>query len=270
MGGLTVNKEAFDFVSYAMGEKNGGGGASVTVEALSVTENGTVTAPTGKAYSPVTVDVPQRDPYLYENCYALQLSRDPNVWTDDATITIDCKRLTTLAGLCGGTNPGYQKVKLKNVPSTALSLNAIVSGHGSSSNFKFLELDGDLVGAAASQGAFYSCRSLISVTGGSLDLSAATNVTNFAKFAEKLKTISFVGSSIKVSITFDGAKSLTDDSLVSIVNGLNGTVTGQTLTLDSTVKPKLSNIMGTVTDGVFSIDAQGSTTLMDFATVTKG
>ena len=34
-----------------------GGGSSVTVEALSVTQNGTYTAPTGKAYSPVTVSV---------------------------------------------------------------------------------------------------------------------------------------------------------------------------------------------------------------------
>ena len=34
------------------------GGSSVTVEALSVTENNTYTAPEGKAYSPVTVAVP--------------------------------------------------------------------------------------------------------------------------------------------------------------------------------------------------------------------
>lgn len=33
-------------------------GSDVTVEPLSVTENGTYTAQTGKAYSPVTVDVP--------------------------------------------------------------------------------------------------------------------------------------------------------------------------------------------------------------------
>lgn len=36
----------------------GGGGSSVTVEPLTVTQNGTTTAPSGKAYSPVTVDVP--------------------------------------------------------------------------------------------------------------------------------------------------------------------------------------------------------------------
>lgn len=41
-----------------MGNNGGGGGSSVTVESLSVTENGTTTAPSGKAYSPVVVNVP--------------------------------------------------------------------------------------------------------------------------------------------------------------------------------------------------------------------
>ena len=40
------------------GSYEGGGGGGATVEALSVTANGTYTAPTGKAYSPVTVNVP--------------------------------------------------------------------------------------------------------------------------------------------------------------------------------------------------------------------
>lgn len=35
----------------------GGGGGGTTVEALSVTQNGTYTAPSGKAYSPVAVNV---------------------------------------------------------------------------------------------------------------------------------------------------------------------------------------------------------------------
>jgi hypothetical protein len=42
----------------------GGGGGDITVESLSVTENGTYTAPSGKAYSPVTVEVePPEDSY---------------------------------------------------------------------------------------------------------------------------------------------------------------------------------------------------------------
>lgn len=37
---------------------SGGGGGDITVESLSVTANGTYTAPSGKAYSPVSVNVP--------------------------------------------------------------------------------------------------------------------------------------------------------------------------------------------------------------------
>lgn len=50
----------FDTASYILGQRNaGGGGSSVTVEALDVTENGEYTAEAGKAYSPVNVAVPQ-------------------------------------------------------------------------------------------------------------------------------------------------------------------------------------------------------------------
>lgn len=46
-----------DILSFMLGKQSGG--SSTTVEELSVTENGTYTADTGKAYSPVTVTVPQ-------------------------------------------------------------------------------------------------------------------------------------------------------------------------------------------------------------------
>lgn len=53
----------------------GGSGPSVTVEPLSVDENGVYTAPAGKAYSPVTVEVSgggggvyyARSSYAYED-----------------------------------------------------------------------------------------------------------------------------------------------------------------------------------------------------------
>lgn len=50
----------FDAASYIAGKNagGGGGGGDVTVEALSVTENGTHTAEEGKAFNPVTVNVP--------------------------------------------------------------------------------------------------------------------------------------------------------------------------------------------------------------------
>ena len=42
---------------YEIATKMQGGGSSVTVEPLTVTQNGTTTAPSGKAYSPVTANV---------------------------------------------------------------------------------------------------------------------------------------------------------------------------------------------------------------------
>lgn len=46
-----------DYYDLLLASKLSGGGSSVTVESLSVTQNGTYTADTGKAYSPVEVNV---------------------------------------------------------------------------------------------------------------------------------------------------------------------------------------------------------------------
>lgn len=56
-GGTSASLEFPDDFVEAIGDIQTGGGSSVTVEALNVTENGTYTAPTGTAYSPVTVNV---------------------------------------------------------------------------------------------------------------------------------------------------------------------------------------------------------------------
>jgi len=50
---LTRLEQYLDYIA------ENGGGSSITVEPLTVTANGTQTAPSGKAYSPVTVNVPQ-------------------------------------------------------------------------------------------------------------------------------------------------------------------------------------------------------------------
>lgn len=53
------SKMNFDIFAYLMGKAAGkGGGGDITVESKSIGANGTYTAPTGKAYSPVTVNVP--------------------------------------------------------------------------------------------------------------------------------------------------------------------------------------------------------------------
>lgn len=51
-----MNREYIKAVVEEAG--GGGGGADIEVEAVTFTENGTFTAPEGKAYSPVTVNVP--------------------------------------------------------------------------------------------------------------------------------------------------------------------------------------------------------------------
>lgn len=38
---------------------SGGGNSGITVEPITITQNGTTTAPSGKAYSPITVNVPK-------------------------------------------------------------------------------------------------------------------------------------------------------------------------------------------------------------------
>lgn len=44
---------------YFLKKYRGGGGGDVTVEEITITENGTTTAPSGKAYSPIHTNVPQ-------------------------------------------------------------------------------------------------------------------------------------------------------------------------------------------------------------------
>ena len=43
---------------------SGGGGSGITIEPITITQNGTTTAPSGKAYSPITVNVPKEEVVL--------------------------------------------------------------------------------------------------------------------------------------------------------------------------------------------------------------
>lgn len=59
-GAVGAMSKYFDMLAYLMGKQagGGGGGGDVTVESKSISSNGTYTAPSGKAYSPVSVSVP--------------------------------------------------------------------------------------------------------------------------------------------------------------------------------------------------------------------
>lgn len=90
-----------------------------------------------------------------------------------------------------------------------------------------------------------------------------------------LEEIRFVPNSMSYNGTYQLAQhgNLSDDSLVSIANAMDasGSVNvTKTIKLHSNVKDKLPSIMGTVSSDFFTLDPNGTTTLLDFITQTKG
>lgn len=109
------------------------------------------------------------------------------------------------------------------------------------------------------------------VSGTPLDLSAAASSNNIqGLIGQNIKDIRFVPSSCKYSWSLPAPIKASDDTLVSIANALDGTATGQTLTIHASKKSRCSEIVGKVTDGLFAIDASGTVTLADFITQVKG
>lgn len=111
---------------------------------------------------------------------------------------------------------------------------------------------------------------------GELDFSNAYEYNaNDAFKCATLKDITFKQNCLDKSYTFTSTV-LTDASVLSICNGLNEAVTGKTLTMPADVKTRMDAMLGTVaidsteTYHIFTQDAQGTVTLTDFVTNTKG
>jgi hypothetical protein len=117
-----------------------------------------------------------------------------------------------------------------------------------------------------------SCNNLEAIYG-ELDCSKITNTNGlsywgspkFREFRIKQNTINFG----KASANFGGYE-LSDETIVSIANGLNPLVTDQSLYLANINKAKLNTILGNNDNGTFVADENGSMTLMDFITTVKG
>ena len=111
---------------------------------------------------------------------------------------------------------------------------------------------------------------VIEVINGTISYTSNASITTGAfSDAYNLREIRFAEDNIHNSQTY-GSSVLSDESLVSIANGLDGTVTGKTLKLHATAKNNCSAITGTNDNGTFIADPNGTLTLADFITTVKG
>jgi hypothetical protein len=112
---------------------------------------------------------------------------------------------------------------------------------------------------------------------GAIDFASTALATNSSDAFKctVLEDIEFVPNHIPFNAAFTSS-ALKDTSIVSICNGLSETATGQTLTMTSDVKTRMSAMMGTVSvpSGesyhIFTPDVSGTVSISDFVTNTKG
>lgn len=118
-------------------------------------------------------------------------------------------------------------------------------------------------------GVFNSWLSLVSLNISGWDMSNATTFNT--KFKDLFSLQNFVADGAilpPLPLDFSASVLLTDSSIVNIANALP--VASTTITLSATAKSKTQTITGTVSDGTFTADENGTVTLLNFITNTKG
>lgn len=157
------------------------------------------------------------------------------------------------------------------------SLNSMASSYMLTDTLLSLTINGDLSKVTNYRDLVKANRSLQEIKGSPLDFTSVTNTNsslwsgNASRLLSALSYVRYAENTLKVNHSVF-CTALSDDSLVSIANGLQAGA--YTLTLQQAMKDRLSVIVGTVSNNgtydVFTADAQGSTTLLDFITTTKG
>ena len=148
------------------------------------------------------------------------------------------------------------------------------------SNLQTVTLQGQFVhaqneiiaGAPVTLGAFAYCRKLETVNSskpfGVKYISNQTHYYNPFYNCAALKEVRFERQVAATDWVFKWSPVLSDATLISVANAL--TVGSYTLTLHATASARCAEIVGTVSDGVFTADSGGTTTLTEFITTTKG
>lgn len=259
----------FDPVSYILGKQagGGGGGGGATVEPLSVTANGVYTAPSNKAYSPVTVDVPL-------NVGIVRTSASLNNMMASREMSPPIAKLTVHIINSSAANAQSVFMSLLGVDEIVFTVDNGISNLAScfdNCHATHITLNADTSACTSVKGAFngQSASTYRTVVDGDpINLSAATQVQDTVGYT--ITEIRFVPGTCKISWKNSGCANISDATLVSMANALDGTVTGQTMTIHATPKARCQTLMGTVSDGLFTADAGGTVTLADFITTTKG
>lgn len=141
-------------------------------------------------------------------------------------------------------------------------------------NFNLREVDLSMVSitnAVSTEYMFSGCTALSTIDISNFDMSLVTYTSAMFSSCKSLKNL-ICKDTIFPSISFSlgGSPLLTNSSLINVANALPVVSTSPTLTLHATPKARLSTIMGTVADGVFTADESGTVTLENFITQTKG
>lgn len=273
-------------------------GHEVVTEALTVTENGAYEAPDGvDGYTPVTVDIPTPtvqsktvdalttqqvvepddgydylssvtvggyfNPFKYDN-FPLsnafinqELPETLVIDFENAVISSMYKTFNSVSGC--------KHLTLKNIqyPDNA-GVPCQDAFRGSS--LEILEFVNCAFKPANNQYPFY--QSALQEIIGDIDMTYRT--AGLLNDMTALREVRFVPNTIHSEFTIYNTRTLSNDSLISIANGLSDEATGIYDIRRTNALPTMQNITGNVVDSMFISDDNGSTTLEQFITNVKG
>ena len=193
------------------------------------------------------------------------------------TPNIHLKEATTLAEMFYYDNSSYPYTSITiTVDKQITSVNRTFGNYKTGSyGLKSVTLNGDLSKVTTYTDYVKAQLDLEEIKGTPLDFTSVTTDSN-SKWCgpngdfTKLTYVRYKPNTLKVNHSIFNCPALSNDSIVSIANGLQ--VIAKTLTLHATVSGKLSTIYGTVdNDGIFTeTNDSNDTTLLSFITTTKG
>ena len=224
------------------------GGAAV-IEELNITQNGTYTASDGvDGYSPISVNIPSVNEadilkYITSSGSVQNLFAQANFGGKDE---IRIEMPNPPAGLASmfGRTLGVKKIILIVPTTKQYNATTFIYGHSNmTSDLEELVIpDGieftNVNGFARYDGNLKKI-SFLTEDGAEgqngINLSAVTDTTNCFINCNSLEEIRFVPNTITKTISFAQSANLTEDSIKSIIQGLSPDVSGQILTLHSSI-----------------------------------